>query len=86
MLIATLGLRRNYEYVERRGQSTSFADVSSQNYFNVSMSLRVPLQPVVYTPATSQVLKVAWIQYISFFLLVAFLLLSLNSFIYRHQV
>jgi hypothetical protein len=77
--------RKNYEYVERRMDSTAYSD-STGNYFNVSLTLRVPLQPIDYTPPVSAVLKHAWIQYVSFFLIVAFLLFSINSFIYRHQV
>ena len=39
-----------------------------------------------YSPNTSEVLKFAWIQYIAFFAIVAFLLFRINSFIFRHQV
>jgi len=39
-----------------------------------------------YTPTISSVLKFAWIQYMSIFVVVAFLLFTLNSFIFRHQV
>lgn len=39
-----------------------------------------------YTPPMSEVLKWAWIQYMSFFAVVSFLLFRLNSFVFRHQV
>jgi hypothetical protein len=39
-----------------------------------------------YTPPVSAVLKNAWIQYIAFFVVVAFLLFRLNSFVFRHKV
>lgn len=41
---------------------------------------------ISYTPAVSEVLKFAWIQYMSFFFVVAFLLYRLNAFIFRHRV
>ncbi|RYH30786.1 hypothetical protein EON65_04180 [archaeon] len=48
----------------------------------------IPLPVFVfsYTPPVSAVLKFAWIQYVSFFMIVAFILFSINSFIYRNQV
>ena len=39
-----------------------------------------------YTPNVSEVLKVAWVQYMAFFIVVAFLLYRLNAFIFRHRV
>lgn len=39
-----------------------------------------------YTPAASEVIKFAWIQYLSFFAIVAFLLYRMNSYIFQHQV
>ena len=39
-----------------------------------------------YTPTVSYTLKVAWIQYLSFFILIGFLISRLNSFVFRHQV
>ena len=39
-----------------------------------------------YTPGASEVLKFAWIQYMSFFLVIAFVLFRLNEFVFRHQV
>lgn len=78
-------LRTNYASVDRRDDLVDFSD-GTLKYFNASLTLRVPLQSIVYTPPASAVLKFAWIQYVSFFVLVSFLLFSLNSFIYRHQV
>jgi hypothetical protein len=39
-----------------------------------------------YTPAVSEVLKFAWVQYMAFFFVVAFLLFRLNAFIFKHRV
>ena len=54
--------------------------------FNATLVLRVPKQAIRYTPGASEVLKFAWLQYISFFIVVAFVLFRLNAFIFRHQL
>eukprot|EP01031_Cornospumella_fuschlensis_P030747 gene30747-37149_t len=82
----SLVYRRNYEYVEQRGSSFGSDSNTAQTYFNTSLIFRIPLQPITYTPPVSAVLKFAWIQYVSFFLIVGFVLFSINSFIYRHQL
>lgn len=48
-------------------------------HFFILISLR-------YTPPLSAVLKFAWIQYMSFFIVVAFLLYQINSFIFEHKL
>ena len=55
-------------------------------YFNMTVSMRVPEQPLWYTPNASEVLKWAWMQYISFFVLIGWLLFRLNSYVFRHQL
>lgn len=55
-------------------------------YFNATVSLRVPEQQVWYTPGVSEVLKWAWVQYLSLFVVVAFLVNRLTSFVFRHQL
>jgi hypothetical protein len=115
--------RKNFEYVERRVGSVP-TDNSTVPYFNASMIIRIPIQPMRsvfivsryeyllvlfivlftclyrtqlilfgrpslfnrYTPTVSAVLKNAWIQYISFFAVISFLLFRLNSFVFRHKV
>ena len=54
--------------------------------FNATVVMRIPTQPVRYTPGASEVLKFAWIQYMSFFVVIAFVLFRLNAFIFRHQL
>lgn len=39
-----------------------------------------------YTPPLSAVVKFAWVQYMSFFIVVAFLLYQINSFVFGHKV
>jgi len=56
------------------------------NYFNATIQIRVPEQQVWYTPGVSEVLKWAWIQYVSFFVVVSFLVHRLSSFVFRHQL
>lgn len=77
--------RKNFEYVERRVGSVP-TDNSTVPYFNASMIIRIPIQPMRYTPTVSAVLKNAWIQYISFFAVISFLLFRLNSFVFRHKL
>jgi hypothetical protein len=52
----------------------------------MTVSMRVPEQPLWYTPNASEVLKWAWMQYISFFVLIGWLLFRLNSYVFRHQL
>ena len=59
---------------------------SAENAFNLSMIIRVPVQPMRYDPPVSQILKQAWIQYLAFFLVTAFLLSRLNTFLYSNQL
>ena len=63
----------------------AFTDLSSRS-FNATVVMRIPYQDIKYIPSVSEVLKLAWIQYISFFIVVAFVLFRMNSFIFRHQV
>ena len=39
-----------------------------------------------YSPGPSEVLKWAWVQYVSVFLVIAFLLDRMNSFVFTHKV
>ena len=71
-----------YEYSLPRAGDTGI-DVAT---FNSTLVLRIPKQAIRYTPGASEVLKFAWVQYISFFIVVAFVLFRLNAFIFRHQL
>jgi hypothetical protein len=75
----------SYTYAERTFVQDSNDD-KVLRFFNASIVMRVPVQPVRYNPPASEVFKWAWIQYIAFFAVVSFLLFRLNSFIFRHQV
>jgi len=79
----SLNFEPAYQYAERRVYAPT--DVSLQT-FNSSFVLRVHEQAVRYAPAASEVLKYAWIQYISFFAIISFLLFRINSFVFRHQL
>lgn len=59
---------------------------SQLKQFNATMTLRFPYQTVSYTPSVSEVLKFSWMQYISFFAVVSFVLFRLSSFVFRHQL
>jgi hypothetical protein len=80
--VDTTNVRRNFAYAD-----ASMGNVAgASNFVNVSIVLRVPEQAVLYTPAASEVLKSAWIQYISFFIIISFLLHRLTSFVFRNQL
>ncbi len=68
-----------------RPYEPSMVDLDTR-YFNMTITLRVPEQPIWYTPNASEVLKWAWMQYISFFVVVGWLLFRLNSYVFRHQL
>ena len=59
---------------------------TSPLYIRAAATVRVPVQTLRYVPPASQVLKQAWIQYVSFFLVVWFLLARLNSFVFSHRL
>lgn len=75
----------NSAFVDRR-LSTVPDDLSAVQFFNASLVIRIPTQAIRYTPQVTTVLKDAWIQYVSFFIVVAFLLFRLNSFVFRHKI
>ena len=81
----SLAFTPSYAYSTPLLSSVVPSDISSRS-FNASIIMRVPYQDITYIPAVSEVLKVAWIQYVAFFVVVAFVLFRLNSFIFRHQV
>eukprot|EP01040_Poterioochromonas_malhamensis_P000191 gene191-197_t len=82
----TLAFHSNYQYVERRDNLNSNIPGEEERFFNASMTIRVPTQTIIYTPPISAVLKFAWVQYMSFFIVVAFLLYQLNSFLFSHKL
>lgn len=72
-------------YQHNYQQATGWAG-SASTLFNASLTVRIPQQQVRYTPPASAVLAFAWIQYMSFFIVVAFVLYRVNSFIFRNQL
>ncbi len=54
--------------------------------FAANINLRMPEQTVWFTPGVSEIFKWAWIQYLSMFVVVWFLLSRLSDFIFRHQL
>lgn len=79
-----------YLYAVKKGQIGAPQDLSRRglltNMFNASITIRVPQQPIRYSPTASVVLSNAWIQYVCFFLITAFVLYRMNSFIFRNQI
>ena len=83
MCVVSTTLRHNFLYSEAAASVTANG---VQNYANLSFVVRVPQQAVMYTPNVSEVLKFAWIQYAAFFIIVAFLMHRLSSFVFRNQL
>lgn len=54
--------------------------------FNLTLSLRIPAANVLYTPTASEVLKDAWIKYLSLFVVIAYILHQLCSFVFHNQL
>jgi transmembrane protein 231 len=54
--------------------------------FNATITMRIPHQPIWVTPSVSEVLKDAWMQYVAFFIVVAFLLYRMSSFVFRYRL
>ena len=61
-------------------------DPLSDTKFNMTLNLRIPIANVLYTPTATEVLKDAWIKYLSILIVVAFLLDRLCSFIFYYQL
>lgn len=54
--------------------------------FNLTATLRVPMQPVTYTPGVSEVAFDAWVKYLAMGVVVAWLLDNLLSFVFHHHM
>ena len=53
---------------------------------DVTIRLRIPKSAIWYTPDTAEVLKFAWVQYVSVAILVWYGLSSLASAVFRKQI
>ncbi|CAK0853826.1 unnamed protein product [Prorocentrum cordatum] len=76
-----------------RNESVIFAselppswDYSPQDYISINLVLAVPPQQVRYVPSAWEMLKVAWMQVLSFIIPVWLVLRSLKSFAYDNQL
>jgi len=54
--------------------------------FTLNAKLNIPTQDILYTPKPMEVLKDAWVKYLSMFVVVGFFLEKLCSFVYFHQL
>ncbi len=75
----------SYSYASIMVDPTS-PDTSAPKFFNATLSLRVPSQPLLYTPTATEVLKFAWIQFVAFFFVIGFLFYRLTGFVFRHRL
>lgn len=56
------------------------------NEFLISLNLRIPTQRIPYIPAVGQTLKLAWIQYLSVFIALSWLIDMARRFVFRYQI
>ena len=82
--IVSVSFTPTYKSTERDTNAPSI-DQGNRN-FNATITLRIPHQPIWITPSISEVLKDAWIQYVSFFIVNAFLLYRISSFVFRYKL
>ena len=68
-----------------RNMGVTEVEVDAQT-FTATINLRMPTQPVRVQPAIAEVLKVAWTQYMPFFLLSGFLLHRVLSFVFSNRL
>jgi len=83
---------RNYtaEFVEQYSvwsPSLGASTNSPESYtFNFTLDMRIPPADVEYTPTATEVLKAAWIRYLSLFVVVVYLLDKVAAFIFYNQL
>lgn len=65
--------------------ATGLADGSASS-FNLTATIRLPEQSVLYTPGVSEVLFDAWIRYLALLVVVVFFVDLLASFVFHHQL
>jgi hypothetical protein len=58
----------------------------SPNSFNATIVMRVPYQPIRVQPTVQQVLKLGWMQFLAFFLVVTFLMFRMLSYVFKHKL
>lgn len=56
------------------------------NIFNLTMVVNIPRQEIHFVPKAVDVLKEAWVKYLSLFVIVNFVVRACFSFIYSHQM
>ena len=66
--------------------SMPVSSASEQHYFNLTMIIDVPTQEVCFIPTFSDVIKDAWIKYLSLFFLISILLRQLCGVVYSNQM
>jgi hypothetical protein len=54
--------------------------------FNMTAKIKFPQQEILYIPAALEVVRGAWVAYLSMFVVVGFFLEKLSSFVYFHQI
>jgi len=70
----------------RAGKRDDYASSSLPDSFNFTLNMRVPIAQILYTPPATEVFKDAWLKYLSLFIVIAFLLDRLCSFVFYNQL
>lgn len=65
---------------------TPVVDSASASTFTLTADIKIPTADIVYIPTAVEVLRDAWIKYLSMFVVVGFFLEKLCSFVYFHQI
>lgn len=73
-------------YVPELTHWTPVVDSASASTFTLTADIKIPTTDIVYIPTAVEVLRDAWIKYLSMFVLVGFFLEKLCSFVYFHQI
>jgi len=50
------------------------------------LTLRFPKQEIPYIPGPAEVIKVAWVQYLAIFIILAWIMSFVRSYVFRYQV
>ena len=76
------------DYVERYPVKTMDLDdaTADDRMYSLKMKIRIPEQEVVYIPTLTEVLKDAWVKYLSVVILCWFVVDRIKSFVFGHHL
>ncbi len=77
---------RNYTQIFTNTHSYWTPATTNTDRFSIKTNIKIPVSDVLYIPAATEVLRNAWVTYVSIFIVTAFFLEKLCSFVYFHQI